>query len=189
MFKKLTKGCMERIELQHIYKSFKNLQGAVAPMKFSDVTEKTVFAIPEASIALAFIPTGEEILTSLEAEASKEGDAWIVPFLKGLERSSPMKEADTVTIPEERVQDHHEYSLDLISGDVYEGFRAVTIDKDNAPMWDPLTLEGVDAGKIRAGDELDSVFGGKPDALGDAVTVTHDKMKITIAASDTFSKS
>ncbi|KAL3828032.1 hypothetical protein ACJIZ3_016834 [Penstemon smallii] len=32
----------------------------------------------------------EEILTSFESEASKEGNGWIVPFLGGLKRSSPM---------------------------------------------------------------------------------------------------
>ncbi|KAL8512435.1 hypothetical protein ACS0TY_018781 [Phlomoides rotata] len=102
----------------------------------------------------------EEILISLEAEASKEGNAWIVPFLKGLKRSSPTSLKITLhSIREGRKQTlsecmKKEFRITmnilrtLISGDVYEGIRAVTIDKDNAPKWDPPTLEGVDAGKI-----------------------------------------
>ncbi|GFZ12724.1 ATP-dependent caseinolytic (Clp) protease/crotonase family protein [Actinidia rufa] len=35
-----------------------------------------------------------------------------------------------------------------ISGDVYEGIRALTIDKDNAPKWDPLTLNEATDDKI-----------------------------------------
>ncbi|KAG7037494.1 3-hydroxyisobutyryl-CoA hydrolase-like protein 5 [Cucurbita argyrosperma subsp. argyrosperma] len=44
----------------------------------------------------------------------------------------------------------------LISGDVYEGIRALTIDKDNAPKWDPPTLEKVDSDRV---DEVFEPFG------------------------------
>lgn len=29
----------------------------------------------------------------------------------------------------------------VVTGDVYEGIRALSIDKDNAPKWSPATLE------------------------------------------------
>ncbi|KAJ6335944.1 hypothetical protein OIU78_012529 [Salix suchowensis] len=35
-----------------------------------------------------------------------------------------------------------------ISADVYEGIRALTIDKDNAPKWDPPTFDEVDDSKV-----------------------------------------
>ncbi|PIN25619.1 Enoyl-CoA hydratase [Handroanthus impetiginosus] len=102
----------------------------------------------------------EEILASLEAEAGKEGNNWIVPLLQGLKRSSPTALKITLrTIREGRKQtlvesQKKEFRVTMnilrtvISGDVYEGIRAVTIDKDNAPKWDPPTLEAVDAEKI-----------------------------------------
>ncbi|KAL7129218.1 hypothetical protein ABFS83_13G050100 [Erythranthe nasuta] len=103
----------------------------------------------------------EEILQSFESEASKEGNGWIVPFLKGLKRSSPTALKITLhSIREGRKQTlseclKKEFRITInilrsvISGDVYEGIRAVTIDKDNATKWEPPTLEGVDAEKIK----------------------------------------
>ncbi|XP_057792337.1 3-hydroxyisobutyryl-CoA hydrolase-like protein 5 [Salvia miltiorrhiza] len=102
----------------------------------------------------------EEIIMSFEAEASKEGNGWIAPFLKGLKRSSPTALKITLhSIREGRKQTlaeslKKEFRITMnilrtvISGDVYEGIRAVTIDKDNAPKWDPPTLDAVEAEKI-----------------------------------------
>ncbi|XP_027064713.2 3-hydroxyisobutyryl-CoA hydrolase-like protein 5 isoform X1 [Coffea arabica] len=100
----------------------------------------------------------EEIIKSLEAEATKEGNGWIVPVLKGLKRSSPTGLKITLrSIREGRKQSlpeclKKEFRLTMnilrtaISGDVYEGIRALTIDKDNSPKWDPSTFD-------RVGDE------------------------------------
>ncbi|KAL0399615.1 UNVERIFIED_CONTAM: 3-hydroxyisobutyryl-CoA hydrolase-like protein 5 [Sesamum radiatum] len=205
----------------------------MAPMKFSVVTEKTVFATPEASIgfhtdcgfsymlsrlpghlgeflgltgarlngaelvaaglATHFVPSEklaelEKRLISLnsgdknavksaieefsvnEAEASKEGNGWILAFLKGLKRSSPTALKITLqSIREGRKQTlseclKKEFRITMnilrsvISPDVYEGIRAVTIDKDNAPKVRPVfvlllcmgspTLESVGAEKV-----------------------------------------
>ncbi|KAK4398217.1 3-hydroxyisobutyryl-CoA hydrolase-like protein 5 [Sesamum angolense] len=180
----------------------------MAPMKFSVVTEKTVFATPEASIgfhtdcgfsymlsrlpgylgeflgltgarlngaelvaaglATHFVPSEidensvlnkktiidecfskdsvEAIITSFEAEASKEGNGWILTFLKGLKRSSPTALKITLhSIHEGRKQTlseclKKEFRITMnilrsvISPDVYE--------------WDPPTLESVDAEKV-----------------------------------------
>ncbi|XP_011082898.1 3-hydroxyisobutyryl-CoA hydrolase-like protein 5 [Sesamum indicum] len=103
----------------------------------------------------------EEIITSFEAEASKEGNGWILTFLKGLKRSSPTALKITLqSIREGRKQTlseclRKEFRITMnilrsvISPDVYEGIRAVTIDKDNAPKWDPPSLESVDAEKVK----------------------------------------
>ncbi|KAK1415712.1 hypothetical protein QVD17_31497 [Tagetes erecta] len=102
----------------------------------------------------------EEILESFEAESKKEGNEWIVPVLKGLKRSSPTGLKITLkSIRDGRKQTlseclKKEFRLtinilrSLISGDVYEGIRALTIDKDNSPKWDPLTLGEVDNKKL-----------------------------------------
>ncbi|XP_073155266.1 3-hydroxyisobutyryl-CoA hydrolase-like protein 5 [Henckelia pumila] len=102
----------------------------------------------------------EEIILSLEVEASKEGNGWIIPFLKSLKRSSPT----SLKIILQSIREGRKQSLaeclkkefritmnilrTMISGDVYEGIRAFTIDKDNAPKWEPLNLEAVNIDKI-----------------------------------------
>ncbi|KAJ0763247.1 putative 3-hydroxyisobutyryl-CoA hydrolase [Helianthus annuus] len=102
----------------------------------------------------------EEILESFEAESRKEGNEWIVPVLKGLKRSSPTGLKITLkSIRDGRKQTlseclKKEFRLTInllraiISGDVFEGIRALTIDKDNSPKWDPLTLGEVDSKKL-----------------------------------------
>ncbi|ONI17743.1 hypothetical protein PRUPE_3G176700 [Prunus persica] len=108
--------------------------------------------------------TVAEIIKSFEVEATKEGNGWISPVLKGLKRSSPtglritlrsIREGRKQTLPESLKK---EFRLTInilraiISADVYEGIRALTIDKDNAPKWNPPSLDHV-------GDEkIDQVF-------------------------------
>lgn len=104
--------------------------------------------------------TVEEIIKSFEAAASKEGNAWIGGVLKGLKRSSPTGLKITLrSIRESRKQKlseclKREFRITMnilrstISGDVYEGIRALTIDKDNAPKWEPVALEKVKDEKV-----------------------------------------
>ncbi|KAG6607980.1 3-hydroxyisobutyryl-CoA hydrolase-like protein 5, partial [Cucurbita argyrosperma subsp. sororia] len=112
--------------------------------------------------------TVAEIINSFEAEASADGNDWIVPVLKGLKRSSPtglkitlksIRESRTQTL-QECLKKEFRVTMNilrtLISGDVYEGIRALTIDKDNAPKWDPPTLEKVDSDRV---DEVFEPFG------------------------------
>ncbi|XP_050249392.1 3-hydroxyisobutyryl-CoA hydrolase-like protein 5 [Quercus robur] len=101
-----------------------------------------------------------EIIKSFEAEASKEGNGWIGAVLKGLKRSSPtglkitlrsIRDGRKQTLPESLKK---EFRLTMnilrasISEDVYEGIRALTIDKDNAPKWDPPSLDQVEDEKV-----------------------------------------
>ncbi|PON35270.1 Enoyl-CoA hydratase/isomerase, HIBYL-CoA-H type [Parasponia andersonii] len=104
--------------------------------------------------------TVAEIIESFEAEARKEGNRWMGPVLKGLKRSSPTGLKITLrSIREGRKQSlpeclKKEFRLTInilrstISTDVYEGIRALTIDKDNYPKWDPPSLDKVDDKKV-----------------------------------------
>ncbi|KAJ6730711.1 3-HYDROXYISOBUTYRYL-COA HYDROLASE-RELATED [Salix viminalis] len=95
-----------------------------------------------------------------ELESSKEGNGWTGAVLKGLKRSSPTGLKITLrSIREGRKQTladcmKKEFRLTMnilrttISADVYEGIRALTIDKDNAPKWDPPTFDEVDDSKV-----------------------------------------
>lgn len=104
--------------------------------------------------------TVDDIIKSFEAEACKEGNGWIGPVLKGLKRSSPTGLKITLrSVREGRKQTlaeclKKEFRLtinilrSIISADVYEGIRALTIDKDNAPKWDPPTHDKVEDEKV-----------------------------------------
>ncbi|KAL1202094.1 3-hydroxyisobutyryl-CoA hydrolase-like protein 5 [Cardamine amara subsp. amara] len=102
----------------------------------------------------------KQIILAFEAEGSKEGNEWITPVIKGLKRSSPTGLNITLrSIREGRKQTlgdclKKEFRLTVnilrktISPDVYEGIRALTIDKDNSPKWNPATLDEVDDEKV-----------------------------------------
>uniref|UniRef100_A0A803QLI5 3-hydroxyisobutyryl-CoA hydrolase n=1 Tax=Cannabis sativa TaxID=3483 RepID=A0A803QLI5_CANSA len=104
--------------------------------------------------------TVAEIIQSFEVESKKEGNGWIGPVLKGLKRSSPTGLNVTLkSIREGRKQSlseclKKEFRVTInilratISNDVYEGIRALTIDKDNSPKWSPPSLDKVDEGKV-----------------------------------------
>ncbi|XP_055830993.1 3-hydroxyisobutyryl-CoA hydrolase-like protein 5 [Solanum dulcamara] len=99
--------------------------------------------------------TVEEILMSFEAEAHKLGNNWIQPVLKHLNKVSPTGLKITLrSIREGRKQTlseclKREFRISnnilrrTISTDLYEGIRAIAIDKDNSPKWWPSTLDKV----------------------------------------------
>ncbi|EXB30297.1 3-hydroxyisobutyryl-CoA hydrolase-like protein 5 [Morus notabilis] len=193
----------------------------MVPLKFSVVTEKTVFATPEASIGfhtecgfsyihshlpgrlgeyLALtgarlngkelvaaglathfvpfekIPELEKRLVSLNSGNADAVKSAIEEFSVEVEpdedsvlnKQSIIDECfskDTVAeIIESFIREGRKQSLSeclkkefrltinilrsTISADVYEGIRALTIDKDNSPKWDPPTLDQVDDEKI-----------------------------------------
>lgn len=104
--------------------------------------------------------TVEEIIQSCEDEVRKEGNGWLGAVLKELKRSSPTGLKITLrSIREGRKQTlaeclKKEFRLTMnilrttISSDVYEGIRALTIDKDNSPKWDPPSLDKVMDNKV-----------------------------------------
>uniref|UniRef100_A0A0R0J3C7 3-hydroxyisobutyryl-CoA hydrolase n=2 Tax=Glycine max TaxID=3847 RepID=A0A0R0J3C7_SOYBN len=102
----------------------------------------------------------EEIIKSLEAEANNKGNVWIGAVLKGMKRSSPtalkialrsVREGRNQTLSE-CLKKEFRLTMNIlrttISEDMYEGIRALTIDKDNAPKWEPSSLDKVEDGKL-----------------------------------------
>ncbi|KAK7243119.1 hypothetical protein RIF29_37905 [Crotalaria pallida] len=102
----------------------------------------------------------EEIIESFETEAGKEGNGWIGAFLKGMKRSSPtalkivlrsVREGRNQTLSE-CLKREFRLTMNIlrstISEDMYEGIRALTIDKDNSPKWEPPSLDRVDDKKL-----------------------------------------
>ncbi|XWS45863.1 hypothetical protein CRYUN_Cryun14cG0015900 [Craigia yunnanensis] len=99
--------------------------------------------------------TVEEIIDSLESEASATDDAWCNSILKKLKEASPLSlKVSLRSIREGRFQTLdqclvREYRMSLqgiskqISSDFCEGVRARVVDKDFAPKWEPPSLEKV----------------------------------------------
>ncbi|GMY23278.1 3-hydroxyisobutyryl-CoA hydrolase-like protein 1, mitochondrial isoform X2 [Fagus crenata] len=99
--------------------------------------------------------TVEEIIDSLESEASKTNDAWCSSTLMRLKEASPLSlKVSLKSIREGRFQSLdqcliREYRMSMqgisnqISRDFCEGVRARMVDKDLAPKWNPPSLEQV----------------------------------------------
>lgn len=100
----------------------------------------------------------EDILAALKAEGSEFANA----TLASLASKSPQtckvalrQLADSLTLPDfaaNMVMEYRIASRVLTRPDFAEGVRAVIVDKDNAPKWDPATPEGVSDALI------DSIF-------------------------------
>ncbi|RWR80605.1 3-hydroxyisobutyryl-CoA hydrolase 1-like protein isoform X1 [Cinnamomum micranthum f. kanehirae] len=97
--------------------------------------------------------TVEEILSSLEQEAVDGADEWITETIQSLKKASPIglkltlrsfREGRLQTIEECFIRDYRMCSHAMkrdISNDFYEGCRAMLIDKDKNPKWEPSKLE------------------------------------------------
>jgi enoyl-CoA hydratase len=100
----------------------------------------------------------EEIVAALEAEPSE----WAAKELKAITAKCPttakvaLREfaegARRVDFAEEMRTEYRLAARMMLRPDFAEGVRAVLIDKDNAPVWDPSAPEGV------TGEMLDEIF-------------------------------
>lgn len=99
--------------------------------------------------------TVEEIILALEREAADEEDEWISSTIQSLKKASPTSlKISLRSIREGRLQGIgkclvREYRMVCtvmrgeISKDFFEGCRAILLDKDKNPKWEPSKLEQV----------------------------------------------
>ncbi|XP_020881302.1 3-hydroxyisobutyryl-CoA hydrolase 1 isoform X1 [Arabidopsis lyrata subsp. lyrata] len=97
--------------------------------------------------------TVEEIISALEREATQEADGWISATIQALKKASPASlKISLRSIREGRLQGVgqcliREYRMVChvmkgeISKDFVEGCRAILVDKDKNPKWEPRRLE------------------------------------------------
>ncbi|XP_065006990.1 probable 3-hydroxyisobutyryl-CoA hydrolase 3 isoform X1 [Musa acuminata AAA Group] len=101
--------------------------------------------------------TVEEIISALEKESASMVDEWIVVAIQALKKASPISLKVTLrSIREGRLQGVdrcltmefrlccHILRLEA-SKDFLEGFRAILVDKDRNPKWEPPRLDLVDS--------------------------------------------
>ncbi|KUO55256.1 MAG: enoyl-CoA hydratase [Sphingomonadales bacterium BRH_c42] len=109
----------------------------------------------------------EDILASLEADASENGSDWAAKELAALSTKSPQtckvalrqiaNSAQLTDFAENMRMEYRIASRVLTRPDFAEGVRAVIIDKTGDPKWDPATPEAV------TGELLDAIFAPLPD--------------------------
>ena len=145
---------------------------AAAPTEIEEILVDLGAPVPEAKI----VAQEEEInrlfesdrLEDIYAVLESEGGAWGAATLATLRTKSPqtmkvslrlLKEGrQMVDFAAEMVQEYAVGARVVVRHDFLEGVRAVIVDKDNAPVWDPDTPEGVT-------DELiDAIFAPLPAA-------------------------
>jgi len=111
----------------------------------------------------------------------------VAPVLKGLRKSSPtalkitlrsIREGRKQSLPECLMKEFRltmNILRSVVNGDVYEGIRALSIDKDNAPKWNPATLEEV------KNEDIDRVF--QPFSPEHELQVPNDDSNRSVATS------
>ncbi|MCO5562969.1 hypothetical protein L7F22_016605 [Adiantum nelumboides] len=124
------------------------------------IGEKSVLNSPEILNNIFSKETIEEIFEALIEESPKNKSEWIRESIKVLKRSSPTGVKVTFeSLRQGRNQSfaacmRKEFRLTinalsgLISDDLYEGIRAIVIDKDNAPKWNPASFVDVTQEKL-----------------------------------------
>jgi enoyl-CoA hydratase len=130
-------------------------ESAGAPQQLTDENRKRIDAI----FALESV---EAIFAALEAE----GSDWSRAQLQTLAAKSPQtlkvafrqlrEGAQMRNFTDEMIQEYRIGARVVQRHDFIEGVRALIVDKDNAPVWDPAGLAGV------SGDLLDGIFAPLP---------------------------
>jgi enoyl-CoA hydratase len=131
---------------------------ASVAMTFSDNAGAAPLATFEDRINLYF---GQASLTAvIEALGdSAEDDPFAAETLAGMVKRSPtsmalafeqMKRGADMTFAEAMVMEFRIVSRIVAGNDFYEGVRALIIDKDNAPRWNPDRISGLDDAAIAA---------------------------------------
>jgi enoyl-CoA hydratase len=126
--------------------------------------EAPIVALRDAIDRLFAADTLEEILAALGAD----GGEWAGETLAGLRTKSPLSckvalrllhgGADRTNFADEMRVEYGVAAHICQRHDFIEGVRALLVDRDNAPKWDPATPEGVTE------TVLDTIFGSLPDA-------------------------
>ncbi|WCJ23095.1 3-hydroxyisobutyryl-CoA hydrolase mitochondrial [Euphorbia peplus] len=97
--------------------------------------------------------SAEDILSALETERKKKDDAWIASTIQSLKKASPtslkislrsIREGRLQGVGQCLVREYRMVShvvLGKLSKDFFEGCRAILLDKDKNPKWEPSKLE------------------------------------------------
>jgi len=103
--------------------------------------------------------TIEAIVAALEAEGGAPDGDWATSTLETLRDCSPtslkvtveqLRRGAALDFDRALIMEYRLSQAFLARHDFHEGIRAMVIDKDNAPRWDPPTLDGVTPERVEA---------------------------------------
>lgn len=103
-------------------------------------------------------PSLVAVFAALEKGAA-EGDQFAADTLAGMKKKSfnsmaisfeQMQRGGAMSFEQAMIAEYRIVSRIIRDTDFYEGVRSVIIDKDNAPKWNPASLEGIDPARIEA---------------------------------------
>ncbi len=151
----LATHCVGAADLPAFAEALAHTAPEAALHRFARDPGQAPLAAQRAAIDRAFAkPTVEAIVAALAAEGE-----WGAKAASGLATKSPTSLKATLKL----LQKHHRLDLeDCLRGefrlvqrfmaghDFYEGIRAMLVDKDNAPKWNPATLAETDDAAIEA---------------------------------------
>ncbi|KTC81322.1 enoyl-CoA hydratase/isomerase family protein [Legionella brunensis] len=122
--------------------------------QFAMPKEKAAIHSQQAAISRCFsFSTVEEIFTALQ----EQGDEWAVTILNSLRHKAPLslkvtlaqiQKAKTMSMAECISMDYCIVNQFMREPDFYEGIRALLVDKDKSPHWQPNNLEKATAAKV-----------------------------------------
>ncbi len=144
---------------------------AVDPQGIAAILDGLAADVPDARILAHRVDIdrlfASDDLEDIYAALDGDGGAWATGTLATLRTKSPqtmkvslrlLHEGATMATFEDEMRQEYAVGAHVVQRhDFLEGVRAVIVDKDNAPTWDPATLEGV------TGHVIDQIFSPLPD--------------------------
>jgi enoyl-CoA hydratase/carnithine racemase len=136
-----------------------DVRGCITALQAAAVTPPTLPALRPAIDAHFSRPTVRAIIESLESETRTEYAGWAEQTAKLMRSRSPTMLSVTLRQltrgAELSLADCFRMELGMaaqsfVQGDFLEGVRAVLVDKDNAPRWQPAAIEAVTSDSIDA---------------------------------------
>lgn len=136
-----------------------DLQALLAELALSEAPEAELKRLRPAIDRCFAAPDLPAILAALRAERSSDSGAWAERTLQLLESRSPLAMAVTLELLRRGRQlglaDCFALELHLdrqwfSKGDFMEGVRALIVDKDKAPRWNPPTLDELSPARVQA---------------------------------------
>ncbi|MCA0405057.1 MAG: enoyl-CoA hydratase/isomerase family protein [Proteobacteria bacterium] len=131
---------------------------AVAKTFAEDAGAAPVAALAE-KIERYFSPSTLDAVFAALEQGAAEGDQFAADTLAGMKKKSynsmaisleQMKRGGNMNFEEAMVTEFRIVSRIIRDTDFYEGVRSVIIDKDNAPQWNPASLEAINPAHIEA---------------------------------------
>ena len=164
-----------RLGLADYYVASERLDDVVAALRASASVETAIepfrmtlqpTALPDATLVRAIF--GRNSVAEISAALKQSATDWAKDALKAIETSCPfsleltfraIREAERKSMRECLVTDFRIAQRIMKKSDYFEGVRALIIDKDNAPRWDPASLSEVNP------EEIDACFAPLPNDL------------------------